>query len=228
VTRVKLCGVTTAADVELCVEAGADAIGFVVRYPEPVPWNLEPRQARELVARVPPFSATVAVVGGDARAILELVEQVAPNAVQLHRDEDAATVAAVAAGLAGTGVKVIKAVRIATDAGAVPPAEHWLGLARAFVDAGADAILLDSKTTLRPAGTGQAFDWQIARTVVAELGAPVLLAGGLTPENVAGAVADVRPYAVDVISSVEDHQHRKAPERVRAFVRAARQGSEPR
>ena len=220
-TRVKICGITSAGDLELCLAAGADALGFVVSYPEPVPWNLTPRRARELVARVPPFTATVAVVGGDARTILEVVEQVGPTVVQLHGDEDRATVAAVRDGLAGTGVKIVKAVRIAADAGAVAPSGHWLGLAREFVAAGADAILLDSKTAARPAGTGKAFDWRIARAVVAALDAPVLLAGGLTPENVAGAVDDVRPYAVDAISALEDERHRKVPERVRAFVRAA-------
>jgi phosphoribosylanthranilate isomerase len=222
VTRVKICGVTSAEEVELCLEAGADALGFVVSYPQPVPWNLTPADARALIARVPPFTATVAVVGGDARTILELVEAVEPSVVQLHRDEDASTVRAVREGLARTGVRVVKAVRIATDAGAVPPAEHWLGLSREFLDAGADAILLDSKTTLRPAGTGQAIDWKIARTVVAALDAPVMLAGGLTPANVAAAVDEVRPYAVDVITAVEDEQHRKLRDRVHAFVTAAR------
>jgi phosphoribosylanthranilate isomerase len=222
VTRVKICGITSIEDLELCLEAGADALGFVVSYPEPVPWNLGLGEARALVARVPPFTATVAVVGGDARTILEIVEHVAPSAVQLHRDEDRSTVAAVRAGLAGTGVKIVKAVRIAADVGTTPPAEHWLGLAREFLDAGADAILLDSKTTARPAGTGVAVDWPMARTVVAALEEPVMLAGGLTPGNVATAVADVQPYAVDVISGVEDEHHRKVGDRVRAFVRAAR------
>ena len=221
-TRVKICGITSAEDVDLCLEAGADALGFVVSYPEPVPWNLTPRRARELAARVPPFTSTVAVVGGDARTILGIVERVAPAVVQLHRDEDRSTVAAVCEGLAGTGVKVVKAVRIATDAGAVGPPEQWLSLAREFLDAGADAILLDSKTAGRPAGTGRAFDWQIARRLVAELDAPVILAGGLTPENVAAAVADVRPYAVDVISAVEDEHHRKVRGRLHAFVTSAR------
>jgi phosphoribosylanthranilate isomerase len=222
VTRVKICGITSVEDVELCLEAGADALGFVVGYPEPVPWNLSVQRARELAARVPPFTATVAVVGGDARSILAIVEQVAPTVVQLHRDEDRATVAAVCDALAGTGVKIVKAVSIAIDCGTVAPAEHWLSLAREFLAAGADAILLDSKTTMRPAGTGRTFDWQIARTLVAALTEPVLLAGGLTPENVAAAVEDVRPYAVDVITGVEDEQHRKVRDRVKAFVTAAR------
>lgn len=89
-------------------------------------------------------------------------------------------------------------------------------------DAGADAILLDSKTSARPAGTGLRVDRSLAKEVAAALGAPLILAGGLTPENVGEAIAQVRPYAVDVISSVEDDGHRKSPEGVRAFVAAAR------
>ena len=104
-----------------------------------------------------------------------------------------------------------------------PPAGHWLALAREFVAAGADAILLDSKTTARPAGTGQASTGRSRATVVAALDAPVMLAGGLTPGNVGAAVAEVRPYAVDVISAVEDERHRKVRDRVHAFVAAARQ-----
>lgn len=221
-TRIKICGITSVEDLELCLEAGADALGFVVDHPAPVPWNLSAQRARELARRVPPFTATVAVVAGETRTILEIVEHVAPTVVQLHGDEDRATVAAVCDALAGTGVQVVKAVSITVDAGAIPPAEHWLNLARDFLAAGADAILLDSKTTSRPAGTGRTFDWQIARTLAAALTEPVILAGGLTPENVAGAVADVRPYAVDVITGVEDEQHRKVRDRVEAFVTAAR------
>jgi phosphoribosylanthranilate isomerase len=97
-----------------------------------------------------------------------------------------------------------------------------LAAARGFVDAGADAILLDSKTAGRAAGTGVPVDWSLAGEVADGLGAPFVLAGGLTPENVSGAIATVRPHAVDVISAVEDAEHRKVPERVRAFVAAAR------
>ncbi len=139
--------------------------------------------------------------------------------MQLHRDEPPETVAAVKAAV-GPAVDVVRAVRIPVrDTGTV---EHWAGIARTFLDAGADRILLDSKTAAMPAGTGQPVDWSVAAGVVATLGGSVVLAGGLTPENVAAAVTQVRPWGVDVISGIESPEHRKVPERVRAFVAAAR------
>jgi phosphoribosylanthranilate isomerase len=220
VTRVKLCGVTSEADVGLCVAAGADALGFVVEYPLPVPWTLDRRRVAELMRSVPPFVTRVAVVGGNAATVLAIAEATEADAVQLHLDEDETTVTAVKEGLAGSGTRVVKAIRIGV--GDTPTATDVLAAARRFVDAGADAILLDSKTTGRAAGTGVPVDWSLAREVAAGLGTPLVLAGGLTPENVSGAIATVRPHGVDVISAVEDAEHRKVPERVLAFVAAAR------
>jgi phosphoribosylanthranilate isomerase len=220
VTRVKLCGLTSEADVQLCADSGADALGFVVEYPLPVPWTLDRHHARALMRGAPPFATRVVVVGGDATTVLAIAEATEPDAVQLHLDEDESTVTAVKEGLAGTGTRIVKAIRI--GAGSASPVAEVLAAARRFVDAGADAILLDSKTSGRPAGTGTPVDWSLARDVAAGLDAPLVLAGGLTPENVAGAIETVRPHAVDVISAVEDEDHRKVPERVRAFVAAAR------
>jgi len=220
VTRVKLCGLTSEADVALCADAGADALGFVVEYPLPVPWTLDRRRAAELMRGVPPFATRVAVVGGDAATVLGIAEATEPDALQLHLDEDEATVTAVKEGVAGTGTRIIKAIRI--RAGETPPAAEVLDAARRFLDAGADAILLDSKTAGRAAGTGIPVDWTLAADVAAGLGAPLVLAGGLSPENVAGAIETVRPHAVDVISAVEDAEHRKVPERVRELVVAVR------
>jgi len=220
VTRVKLCGLTSEADVALCADAGADALGFVVEYPLPVPWTLDRRRAAELMRGVPPFATRVAVVGGDAATVLGIAEATEPDALQLHLDEDEATVTAVKEGVAGTGTRIIKAIRI--RAGETPPAADVLDAALRFLEAGADAILLDSKTAGRAAGTGIPVDWTLAADVAAGLGAPLVLAGGLSPENVAGAIETVRPHAVDVISAVEDAEHRKVPQRVRELVVAVR------
>src|SRR5262249_36735667 len=112
VTRVKLCGLTSHADVALCAGAGADALGFVGEFPLPLPWTLDRRRAAELMRGVPPFATRVAVVGGDAATVLEIAEVTTPDAVQLHLDEDEATVEAVKNGLAGTGIRIVKAIRI--------------------------------------------------------------------------------------------------------------------
>lgn len=224
--RIKMCGITREEDVALCAGAGADALGFVVEYPQPTPWTLTRERAAELMRTVPPFVSRVAVVGGDAGAILEICEATGPDLVQLHADEPESVVEKVAAGLAATGVRLIKAVRVPVgdhEIGAEAPSLHRsiADVSRRYLEAGAHGILLDSKTSNRPAGTGRTFEWSIARHAAAAIG-PLILAGGLTPENVGRAVAEVRPYAVDVITSLEDSRHRKVEERVRAFVRAVR------
>ena len=224
--RVKICGITCEEDAALAVEEGADALGFVVEYPDANPWILTRRRAAELMRTVPPFVTRGAIVGGDAPTILELVEATEPQALQLHRDETEACVTALATKLAGTGIRLIKALRIDASVPG-PPAEALATTARRFVDAGADAVLVDSVIPGRPAGTGKAVDWNLARTVVDIGVAPCILAGGLDPGNVGRAVAAVRPYAVDVITSIEDAAHRKVREKVRAFIQAAKGAALP-
>jgi phosphoribosylanthranilate isomerase len=219
--RVKICGITHPDDLAMAVEEGADALGFVVEYPDANPWILSRKRAAELMRMVPPFVTRVAIVGGDARSILDAVETTEPHALQLHRDETETCVAELAAKLDGSGIRLIKALRIDASVPG-PKAEVLAAAARRFVDAGADAVLVDSVIPGRPAGTGKAVDWNLARTVVEAGVAPCILAGGLDPSNVGRAVAAVRPFAVDVISAVEDENHRKVRERVRAFIQAAR------
>ena len=224
--RVKICGMTHEEDIALCVEAGASALGFVVEYPQPTPWTLSRERATQLMSAVPPFVSRVAVVGGSAETIINICKTLRPDAVQLHGDESEATVAAVAQALANSGTRIIKAVRIRAQQGPERdasdlPAHHWTAIAARFLAAGADAILLDSKADHRPGGTGKTFDWQIAQEVAKSV-QPLILAGGLTPENVGQAIATVQPYAVDVISSLEDANHRKVTAQVKRFLAAVR------
>jgi phosphoribosylanthranilate isomerase len=224
--RIKVCCNTHAEDIALCVAEGADAVGVVVEYPTPVPWSLSCSRAAGLIRAVPPFVSSVAVVGGDADTILRLAEATAPDALQLHDDEPQAVVAAVRDGLTGTGIQLIKALRVRRSA-TTDDTAGWVGTAQSFVEAGADAILLDAHTPDRPGGgTGRTFDWSIAQAVSRECSRPVILAGGLTPENVADAIRIARPYGLDVVSSVEDAEHRKVRQSVRAFVAAARRAAD--
>ena len=219
--RVKICGITHEDDAAMAIEEGADALGFVVEYPDANPWILSRRRAAELMRLVPPFVTRVAIVGGDARSILELVDATEPHALQLHRDESEDCVTALANRLAGSGIRLIKALRIDASLPG-PPAEALAAAARRFVDCGADAVLVDSVVPGRPAGTGKAVDWGLASTVVDTGVAPCILAGGLHPGNVGRAVAAVRPFAVDVITAVEDDTNRKVRDQVRAFIQAAK------
>ncbi|MEZ5099283.1 MAG: phosphoribosylanthranilate isomerase [Thermoleophilia bacterium] len=220
-TWVKLCGNAHEEDVALCVEAGADAVGVVVEYPLPVPWTVDRARAAALLAAVPAGVDRVAVVGGDAETLVALAEATRPTALQLHLDEPEAVVEAVATRLAGSGTRLIRALRVDVES---PDADaHALvEVARRLHDAGADEILLDARTRARPAGTGVPIDRTLARAVAAAAPCPVILAGGLDAASVGAAIAAVRPHGVDVISGVEGPGHRKDPGRTRAFVAAAR------
>lgn len=225
--RVKICGNTNAEQVRLCVEAGADCVGFVVEYPVTVPWNLSRGQAGELMALVPPMVARAVVTGGDAEQILELARLLRPHFVQLHTDNSLAETAVIARELAPLGIGLVRALRIdvATQQACGEIAEP-VAAALALQQTGVAAILVDARTENMPAGTGRSVDWETALGIRRALSVPLVLAGGLTPENVRAAVERVGPYAVDVISGVEVSRTVKSPELVREFIRQAKRPSD--
>ena len=225
-TWAKICGLCHPDDVTTCVDAGADALGFVVDYPAEVPWNLTVERARELMALVPAGVERVAVVGDDPDQVLSIAEALRPDLVQLHADEDPATTARLVQGLHALGVRAAKALRFDVDSGALLtrhelPADP-VATARSYVAMGVDVLLVDSVSATHPAGTGRTVDLSVAAAVRRGAGVPVVLAGGLRADNVAAAVAAVEPYGVDVISGVEEPVGRKDPARVRAFMTAVR------
>ncbi|WP_435099809.1 phosphoribosylanthranilate isomerase [Halarchaeum sp. P4] len=206
-TRVKVCGLTNRKDVDAAVEAGADALGFIVDVPVDTPREITPERAADLVASVPPFVSTVLVTMPEtARDVEALLSQIEPDAVQIHNDLDAAAVERLAD---GTDVDLVKVV----DADDAETAHAY--------DVVVDALLVDSTDASGAGGTGRTHDWTVTRGLAAELDSPVVLAGGLTPENVADAVRTVEPYAVDVASGVEATGGQKDHDAVRAFVRRA-------
>ena len=208
-TRAKLCGLGTAADVRAAVDAGADALGFVTDVDVDTPREVAPERAADLVSAVPPFVTTVAVtIPESVGAAVEVTEQVDPDAIQIHGEFGADGVREIRE---RAGVDVI--VAIGTDE---------RGRAR-DLDGVADALLVDSLTDEAAGGTGETHDWDATRELRAELDTPLVLAGGLTPENVREAVETVDPFAVDVASGVErdDESGRKNHDALDAFVREA-------
>ena len=205
-TRAKICGITRERDLAVAVEAGADAIGLITDVSVDTPREIEPTTAADLAAATPPFVTSVLVTmpQSPGRAV-ELAQAINPDAIQLYgefNDDDVRFVRA------ETGAKVI-------------PAVDYDERDRAFeLSAAADALLIDS-TEDGGGGTGETGDWDATRDLVRELSTPVVLAGGLTPENVGRAVRTVQPYAVDVASGVEAEGGRKDPDAVRTFVREA-------
>jgi phosphoribosylanthranilate isomerase len=205
VTKIKFCGITNLDDADRAVAAQAWAIGLIF-------WPHSRRRcdltaAAEIAAAV---KRRVEVVGVFVNATLDHVIEVADGAgltmVQLHGDEGPVYCGEVAR---RTGCKVMKAVRVRSGADV-----------RALGAFHTDYHLLDSYAPGVPGGTGETFAWEIARTHRGPV--PVILSGGLTPENVADAVATVRPYAVDVASGVERAPGKKDPDKLEAFAAAVR------
>jgi phosphoribosylanthranilate isomerase len=200
-TKVKICGITTVADALMSVEAGADALGFV--FYDKSPRNLEPARAAEIIRALPPF---IHVVGLFVHAPLDFINSVADRCrldmVQLHGDESPEF-------CAGVNRRIIKAFRI-KDITSLDHMDQY----------NVAGYLLDAWSPKAFGGTGVTFNWDTA--IIARKFGPIILAGGLNPENVAEAVKYVSPYGVDVSSGVEADHRVKDPEKVLQFIRRAK------
>lgn len=203
-TRVKVCGFTRERDLEAAIAAGVDAVGLISGVTVETPREIDLAEASRLAERVPPLVSSVLVtMPDDAGQTRRRIETVRPDAVQLH-------------GLAPGEVATL------TDApadviAAVDPTDPDLD---AYAGA-ADALLVDSIDDAGGGGTGETHDWERTRELVSDLDVPVLLAGGLTPENVAAAVDTVDPFAVDVASGVEREGGVKDHDALERFVKRA-------
>lgn len=199
--KVKICGITTKEDALLAVAAGADALGFV--FCEKSPRCVTPQKAAAIIRELPPFIQTVGLfVDEEAEQVNWTADFCGLDLVQLHGDEDPDDCVEI-------NRRVIKAFRVKN-------ANSLAGIKRYQVA----GYLLDAWSPDAHGGTGQSFDWDLARA--AGIADRLILAGGLTPDNVAEAVRTVAPYAVDVSSGVESAPGRKDPDRVREFVRQAK------
>ena len=201
--RVKICGITNVEDACLAVEAGADLIGLNF-YP-PSPRCISEPTAREIRAVLPATVWSVGVfVNAEREQIVTLAGRLDLHAVQFHGDETHTD-------CSGWSQKTIKAARIGSE----DPSLEW----EAYPT---DYILLDTYRPGRYGGTGETFAWEgVANLSVAQR-QRIILAGGLTPENVTAAVQAVQPWAVDVASGVESTPGRKDPEKLRAFIHYAK------
>lgn len=205
--RVKICGITRGADLEAAVEAGADAVGFVADVSVESPREVDVATAAELVADVPPFVSSVLVTMGDSPdRVVDTARTVRPDVLQVHGTFDAEQLGYLRS---ETGTKLVVAVNSSDHERARD------------IDAAADAILVDSTTDEHAGGTGRTHDWDATHELVQELRSPVVLAGGLTPENVTEAIRIVEPFGVDVASGVEQSGGIKDHMAVSTFVQNA-------
>ena len=199
-TRVKICGITSVKDAIFAVNAGADAIGLVFYAPSPRFVTIE--QAQQIVAAMPPFVSVVALFVNALPIEIETVlAQVRIDIVQFHGDETRSDCEQIK-------LPYYKAIRVKADTNLLQYEAEF---------SSAKALLLDTYSDAAFGGTGQVFDWGL---VPQNLTKPVILAGGLTAENVALGIKQVRPYAVDVSGGVERSKGVKDVAKIAAFMHA--------
>jgi len=202
--KVKICGITNLDDALAAVDAGADALGF--NFAEEAKAKrrfIAPDAAYKIIEELPPFVVTVAVtVNATAIQLREYLLYM--DRIQLHGEESVDFAAPF-------GHRAIKALRIGPEFTPDSANRYNVG-----------SVLLDAFDATARGGTGKTADWALARKTVEASRAPILLAGGLTPENVAEAVRIVRPYGVDVSGGVEREPGKKDHDKLRRFVREAK------
>lgn len=198
--KIKVCGITNIDDAHLAAELGADMLGFIFYA------KSQRAVSRETAARIS-CAVTVEKVGvfvNETEAnIRQTLQECGLNVLQFHGDESPSFCRQFSA-------KKIKAIRV-RDAESLQAAAEY----------DVDALLLDTYTDSQRGGTGKTFDWSLA-VKAKSLGRPIILSGGLTPDNVRDAIRAVQPYAVDVASGVEREPGRKDPEKLRRFIEACR------
>lgn len=203
-TLVKICGITNLEDAVEAIDAGADALGF--NFYKPSPRYVTPQSAREIIEQLPDAILKVGVFVNEESPdqVRQIATESGITALQLHGDESPDYCHEFA------DQYVIKALAVGHNFDTQLVERYQV-----------NGIMLDTKHNTLRGGTGRAFDWSIAQEISKTI--PTLyLAGGLSPENVAGAIETVRPYAVDACSSLEDIPGKKNGERMRAFVAAVR------
>jgi phosphoribosylanthranilate isomerase len=202
-TRVKICGITNPQDALTAVEAGADALGFVF-YKES-PRHIFPEEVASIISLLPPFVQAVGLFVNEEPEIVNQISRLCHlGLVQLHGDETPDYCSRIEA-------RIMKAFRVRSLTCLGPITGYRL-----------PSCLLDTYSPSFYGGTGTSFNWDIAREAV-QRGHRIVLAGGLTPDNVAEAIRQVRPYAVDVSSGVESAPGRKDADKVRQFIRNAKE-----
>jgi phosphoribosylanthranilate isomerase len=202
--KAKVCGITTPEDALAAASSGADAIGLVFAES---PRKVSLEEAREIAAALPEGVLKVGVfVNEEPEEVLRIAREVGLDYAQLHGDETPETVTFLREG----GVKVMKALRV-RDEGSLAAMEGY----------GADLVMLDAWSEKARGGTGERFDWALAKSLRGR--GNIVVSGGLSPENVREAISFFEPYGVDASSSLEEAPGKKNEERVRRFVSAAKE-----
>ena len=201
--KIKICGITNTEDAKVAWESGADALGFILYAQSPR--YVDPQTVKTIVSGLPPFIVSVGIfVNESSKTVQNIMEKCGLTYAQLHGDETPEYCETL-------DRPILKALRLKDRS-------SFLSLAEYRGRAGVKGFVVDAFSESSYGGTGQTTDWSLAAEVARA--APILLAGGLTPENVQDAIAQVHPYGVDVSSGVEVRPGKKDHDKVRAFIRA--------
>ena len=209
-TRAKICGITRIEDIHSAVNAGVDAIGFVFYAPSPRSVTIQ--QAQELAKHIPAYVQIVGLfVNATADEVTQVLEHVPLDMLQFHGDESAEQCQQIAAQTKRRWYKAIQ----------VKPELDIIKAIKSYQHAGASAVLLDAWHPELKGGTGHSFDWSQFPT----LNVPLILAGGLKPENIEDAIKTTRAYAVDVSGGVESAKGIKDQQLIEHFMQGVQRGS---
>lgn len=211
--RVKICGITSFEEARMAISCGADAVGFLVGLNYPTDDEIDTLAAEEIIASLPPFVSSVLVTHRkELDWVVDTCRRLGCSTIQLHGDFAIEQIPLLRSKV--PYARIIKAVHV-VDSNSVTVAARVAPLV--------DAVLLDTKTQTRIGGTGITHDWSISAKIAMEIARPVILAGGLNPENVSDAIVKVEPFAVDVNSGVENADGSKSPDKIKAFIRSAKE-----
>lgn len=202
--RIKVCGITSRKDAFLAVDLGVDALGFIFA---PSPRRITPQQAKKIIKNLPPFVDRVGVfVNEEKSKVEEIAEFCSLTTLQFHGEESPSY-------CSSFSCKKIKSFAVKDK---LPPD---------FLSYRVDAYLLDTFSKDKKGGTGKTFNLEVAREAK-KFGVPLIIAGGLSPENVGEVIRKVHPFAVDVASGVEEKPGKKSKEKLKRFIKAVRETDE--
>jgi len=215
-TKIKICGLRTLEDALFAHHAGADALGFVIDVPVKTPRKITSQAAQLIISKLPPYALTVGVImPKDIQSVLQIIEKTQIDTIQIHGNSSVALIHELKEKIQ---IKLIRSFSIASDTNVTAT----INAIEDYIEHGIGAILLDTQGAENAGGTGQKHDWNKSREIKESIDCPIILAGGLTPENVVDAIRVVEPYAVDVASGVESSPGVKDYQKMTDFIQNVR------
>lgn len=216
---VKICGLKTPTDINMCIKHGVPILGFVTEYPVEVPWNLKKEEAKELISQVPSTHKTCIVTGGKPNEIINLAMELRPDMVQLHYQETLEDTIIIANHLSKEGIGIVKTVPL-TEKEQI----HQFGttnikdIVYQLCQTAIGTILVDARGPSNVRGHGMSVDRDIFNKIIEYSSKKVMLAGGITPENVSDVLGKTKAEHIDIMTGVEESPGVKEEEKIKGIM----------